>query len=133
MASLSSSLRERSDARRAERRFHPIRGLGRILVLPDADHRLAEILQMSAGLPVAFLVPSKLVRPPELVVRRPRRVDRTDVPEAAVHEDCDLRAREDDIRSASRQPRKGALDAEPSTAGVHHPAQRDFRGGIPAS
>ena len=133
VASRCSSLRERSDDCRRERCFHSPRRLGGVIVLPDPDHRPAEIFQMSVGRPVALLVPSKLVRLPELVVRRVRRVDRAHVPEAAVHEDGDLRAREDDVCSASRRLGKGALDAEPSTTGVQRPAQRGLRSGISAS
>lgn len=100
-------------------------------MLPDTNDSPPEGLQVSCGLSVALLIAPELRGPPRLVVAGVCRMVGADVPEATVHEDRDLRAREQQIGPASRHTWEWAVHAEAAAAGVQDLAQRELRGSVP--
>ena len=72
-----------------------------VFMLPDAEHFPPVQLQPHIGVTVSLLVCSQLLAPPCGVCDRPSRVERTDVPETAVHKHGDLGGYEGKISATS--------------------------------
>jgi hypothetical protein len=93
-----------------------IRGRGGILMLPYADDEPAEPCQVIVVTTVALTVPLDLRRPVLRVRLGEDSVTRAAVPEAAVNEDCDAGAQEDDVDPRGASTRSDPeVDAEPKT------------------
>jgi len=97
-------------------------------MLPDAYDAPPGRHQNSIGAPVPLDVPLQLGRPVPLIDRWLAAVLRTDVPEAAVDEDCDLPPRENDVRANSCpiELQREVLP-EPVAHSVQGRPQDDFR------
>lgn len=101
------------------------------LVLPDADDRPSERLQMDVGLTVPLHVARELGRPPGGVVGGCCLVFGAPVPEAAIDEDSDLRTGEQDVSAASRHARQRVVDAVPKPESVEFAAEEQLGFGVP--
>lgn len=100
-------------------------------MLPESEDRPAEVLQVSGGRLVASAVLLELRGPPVTVRGWHLPVLRAAMPEAAVDEHSDLRAREGDVDRSSRQAGNGVVDAVAVPRCVQQTAQRQFRPGVP--
>src|SRR5689334_3477103 len=78
----------------------------RVVVFPASQHKPPTLSEDAISLTVTLHISSDL-RDPEFRVRlRRREMLGTSMPEATVHEDCDLRGNEDHVRSP-REPLNG--------------------------
>ena len=78
-------------------------------------------------LPVALDVPIELGQPVVRVASGPGAVNRAAVPEAPIHEDCHLRAREDDVRTDPRGAQvETVVLAEAQPGGVESAPEGDL-------
>jgi hypothetical protein len=104
------------------------------LVLPDADHRPAGFMQRSVGTPVALDVATQLGRPIPLVTRGLSSMDGADMPEAAIHEDSNFPASEDDVwPNADSVQVESVIFAEPVAERMEGGAKPDLRFRVDAS
>ena len=78
----------------------PVRHRDRVLVLPHSYHYPARFLKGAAVAMVTGGVRVELGSPPVCVRLRSDRMLRTTMPEAAIHEDGDLRPRQDNVGAA---------------------------------
>lgn len=119
----SSSLNQRSDLRG---------GADGILMLPDPDNRPAGFNQPRVRVRITPLVRLDLGAP---VIRIGLRVDpvlRTAVPEAAVDEHGNPSPREDHVRASTEGRLRREINAEPQSARVQEPSDRELRLRVPA-
>ena len=100
---------------------------GRILVLPNPNYFPAYLTQHHTISLVATAVGFDLVQPPLTVRLGNHEMLGTPVPEAAIHEHCNLHFHKDNIRTARQVT---PVSAETNTAPVKFPAQGNLWLGI---
>ena len=129
----------RSRARRAEeRRGHGVpcgcgRPRRRRARAPNAEYSPPGRRQSEIVSAVPSDIGVELLAPPVPVCFRLGGVDRAPVPEAAVDEHEELRAREHDVGFASQTLDRGEVDAVAEASSVEFAAQGEFGAGIAAS
>lgn len=101
-----------------------------VLVLPHAKHGPSEGAEMAVCVTVPLDVARELGTPPRGVRSGRCLVLRASVPEAAVDEDRDLRAGEQDIRPTSRHAWQGVVDSVPEPQPMKLPTQEQLRLGV---
>ena len=99
-------------------------------VLPDTDDRPAVRHQPCGRVAIPLDVRLQLRRPPRSVVRRPRRVLRAAMPEAAVDEDSDPSRGEHDVSPSTGYAREWNVYAVPIPKAMQSPPQRDLWGRV---
>lgn len=80
-------------------------------MLPDPHNNPSVVSQTAVGVPVSRHVGGDLLSPPLCVCFGSRTVNRAPVPEAAVHEDGDAKARKGDV-GASSHSRESIVDSK---------------------
>lgn len=104
-----------------------------VLVLPDADRRPPGTFKKFVGLSIAGDVTVQLLCPPSGVRLRSRPMLRADMPEAAVHEDRDASAGENDIGATSDARDDLAIHAVAQTKLMQLATQSNLRLGVAPS
>jgi hypothetical protein len=105
--------------------------LDHVLVLPHPHGQPTLLPQPPVGVSIALAVSLELVPPPVRVRSREGGVLRTQVPEAPVDEDGDLRGTEDDVGPSAHAREDRPLDAVAQPGCVQGTAQRDLRARVP--
>ncbi|CAL8967784.1 hypothetical protein CELL_00085 [Cellulomonas sp. T2.31MG-18] len=106
--------------------------LGRLFVLPRADHVPPLTPESNGCVRVSSLVGRQLRRPPGPVGRGGRPVFWATVPEASIDEDCDLGASEGDIDRSARPVWDRVVDAVAVSGSVQQAAYGELAIVVPA-
>jgi hypothetical protein len=102
-------------------------------MFPEAEHRPSGVFKQLVSLPIPLHVPAELLGPEATVGARGGVVLRTTVPEAAVEEDGDPGASENEVGPAADVWDWGLIDAIAQPKGVNGGPEAAFGLGVTAA